>query len=313
MLLLDTDPGIDDALALLVALAAPGLELAGVTTVYGNHTVAQTTQNALRVLAAVGAGPVPVVAGAAAPLARPYPGPRRHIHGDDGLGDAGVRVPPPPGAALDWSGGAAGFIADTALAHPGRVTLVAVGPLTNLALALRRAPHLAAAVPRVVVMGGAVFCPGNATPVAEANTFHDPEAAREVFAAGWPVTLVGLDVTLQVTLDAAEVRGLAEAPGAAARLAGAIAPVYLAYYQARYGQNAIPLHDPSAIACALNPAWFETRRVPVYVETEGRCAGQTVPDPRGLWQPLPEVDVCVGVDAAAVRRVVMDGLTSQNA
>lgn len=294
-LIFDTDPGIDDAMALLLILASPELDLLGVTTVFGNNGVNQTTQNALHILNAVGRTEVPVVAGAGTPLARTYAPNDGRVHGADGLGN--IHLPPPDRAATPWPGDAAGFIIDTVMARPGEVTLMAVGALTNLALAVQREPRLAENVRRVIIMGGAVFTRGNITPVAEANIFHDPEAARVVFAARWPVVLVGLDVTMRSTLTEADLEELAAAGRPATDFVARIAPVYLAAYQS-FGFDSIPLHDPSAVAYALDPALFETRRVPLYVECEGRCAGQTVADLYGGWAPLPEVEVCTGVDSA---------------
>jgi uridine nucleosidase len=296
-LLFDTDPGVDDAMALLLALASPEITLLGVTTVFGNHEVAQTTRNALRVLEIVGRADVPVLAGAAGPLVRPR---REHvtfIHGVDGLGgdvpDTVERTP------ATWPGGAAGFIVDTARAHPGEVTLVAVGPLTNLALALLLEPRLPRLVRQVIVMGGAVMVPGNASPVAEANLISDPEAAARVMGAGWPVVLVGLDVTLQTLMSAGYLRDLTGAGTPAAAFIGRIVPIYFDFYTGRVGLPGLPTHDPSAVAYALDPSLFQVERVRLHVETEGRCAGQTVAARRPHhWPDLPEVDVCLGVDSA---------------
>jgi inosine-uridine nucleoside N-ribohydrolase len=293
-IIFDTDPGVDDAMALLLALSSPELEVVGVTTVFGNGTVAQTTRNAQHVLEVAGRADIPVVAGAGQPLSRP----RHHktsVHGEDGLGNIGLA--PAAGAPTAWPGGAAGYIADTILAHPGEVTLVAVAPLTNLAQAVQNAPAIARAARRVIVMGGAVFSRGNATPVAEANIHNDPEAARVVFGAGWPVTLVGLDVTMRTVMSDAYLDTLLRAGGPATDFLARILPVYRGAYQIRSALNGIPTHDPSAMALAIDPTLFSTQRVPLYVETEGRCAGQTVADLHRQWGPLPEVEVCVGVDS----------------
>jgi purine nucleosidase len=303
--ILDTDPGIDDSMALLLALASPELELLAVTTVYGNHLVEQTTRNALCLLEAAGRLDIPVAAGAAAPLARPYRGPRGVVHGEDGLGNAGWASAGQPLAAPET---AASLIARLVLEQPGEVTLLAVGPLTNLALALRLEPRLAPAVRQVIVMGGAFFRPGNATPVAEANIFNDPDAAAHVLAAPWPVTMVGLDVTMQTVMDQEFLDLFARASGAPAALIHRMMPVYMRWYRQRFDMDNIPTHDPSAIAYAIDPNMFQTRRVPVHVETEGRCAGQTVPDPRRLWPGLAEVDVCVGVDSPRVLKLIRERL-----
>lgn len=282
-------------MALLLALASPELDVLGVTTVFGNSTVEQTTRNAQHVLEVGGRPDVPVVAGAAQPLERPRR-PKSSVHGDDGLGNIGL--PPAERPPTRWQGGAAGFIADTILAHPGEVSLVAVAPLTNVARAVRDAPAIAGAVRRVIVMGGAVFRPGNVSPVAEANIHNDPEAARIVFGAGWRVTLVGLDVTMRTVMTDAYLDDLARAGRPATDFLARILPVYRRSYQARYAMNGIPTHDPSAMAAAIDPTLFRVQRLPLYVEVEGRCAGQTVPDPYRQWAPLPEIDVCVDVDSA---------------
>jgi inosine-uridine nucleoside N-ribohydrolase len=305
-MIFDTDPGVDDAMALLLARASPEVDLLGVTTVFGNNDVSQTTRNALRVLEASGrVEAVPVVAGAGAPLVRPKRAHVSFIHGVDGLGgetpDVEERRPTP------WPGGAAGFIVDTVRAHPGEVTLVAVGPLTNLALALALEPRLPSLVKRVVIMGGAVDVPGNATPVGEANIVSDPEAAARVLGAGWqqPVVMVGLDVTLKTQMSAEYLRELAATGTPAAAFVGRITPVYYRFYTEMVGLPGMPNHDPSALAYVLDPSLFRTERVRLHVETLGRCAGQTVPDRRrrNPWADLPEVEVCLGVDSVRLLRL----------
>jgi inosine-uridine nucleoside N-ribohydrolase len=173
-ILFDTDPGVDDAMALLFALRSPELEVVGVTTVYGNAQVEQTTLNALRVLEVAGRTDIPVASGAARPLVRAYRGKRSHIHGEDALGN--TFLPPPSTRPLDIA--AAEFIVRTALAQPGELTLVAVGPLTNLALAARLEPRVVSAVRQVIVMGGAAFVPGRVSPVPDVNVDNDPEVER---------------------------------------------------------------------------------------------------------------------------------------
>ena len=298
-MLFDTDPGVDDALALLLALASPEIELLGVTTVFGNIEVRQTTRNALRVLEAVGRTGVPVVAGADTPLVRPIRPHVSFIHGVDGLG--GETPDTVDRQSTPWPGGAAGFIVDTVRAQPGEVTLVAVGRLTNLALALMLEPQLPSLVKQVIVMGGAVDVPGNASPVAEANIIGDPEAAARVMGAGWltPVTLVGLDVTLKTLMSAEFLRDLTATGTPMANLIGRMVPVYYRFYTEMVGLSGLPTHDPSAIALALDSSLFTVERVRLHIETESLCAGQTVADRRrrNQWPGLPEVDVCVGVDS----------------
>jgi uridine nucleosidase len=295
-IIFDTDPGVDDSMALLFGLASPELEVVGVTTVFGNVEVEQTTRNALYVLEVGGRLDIPVVAGAAKALQKPMLERKFYIHGRDGLG--GVALEDYPRPATAWEGGAAGYIADTVLAQPGEITLVAVGPLTNLALAVQRQPALAGAVKQVIIMGGAVYCRGNASPVAEANIWNDPHAASIVFGAGWPVVLVGLDVTMRTIMSSHYLEELAKARRPATNFISQIVPAYQDGYRRRQTLDGIPTHDPAAMAYAIDPSLFHTQRVPLYVELEGRCAGQTVADIYGHWAPQPAIDVCVDVDAS---------------
>ena len=197
----DTDPGVDDAMALFFLLCSPELQLDAVTTVFCNVDTEQTTRNALILLDVAGRPDVPVARGADRPLLRERRTGGSRVHGDNGLG--GAALSPPSREA--WRRRAAELIVERVLDAPGDVTLIAVGPLTNLALAVRLEPTIADAVREVVVMGGAVTVPGNTTPLAEANVANDPEAARIVFHAGWPLTLVSLDVTLRVIRTPEEV------------------------------------------------------------------------------------------------------------
>jgi purine nucleosidase len=190
-IILDCDPGIDDALAIAFAVGSPDLDLRGITTVAGNVALDLTTSNAQRVCEFIGAAGIPVTPGSPAPLLRP-PLDARHVHGDTGLG--GAKLPPPE--ARPSGGHAIDFLIETIGAAPGEITLVATGPLTNIALAVHRAPHLVTQVRDFVIMGGSAGR-GNTTPAAEFNMAADPEAAAIVFRAGWTVTMVGLDVTLQ--------------------------------------------------------------------------------------------------------------------
>lgn len=291
-ILLDTDPGIDDAMALLMLARDARAELVGISTVFGNAPVEVTTANALALCHRFGID-VPVARGAARPLARePRDFPRR-IHGHDGLGDAHARprhdrVP----AALP----AARFIADMARRHGGELTLVAVGPLTNLAQALALDPELPRRVQRVVLMGGAFGTrghAGNATPLAEANIYCDPHAAAVVFAADWPLTVVGLDVTHQVLMDTAYLDALGDAGGAEGRFLRDITRPYERFYRQCTG-GGIYAHDASAVACALDASRFELRQGALQVVTDGPALGQT------LFAGPGAPRACVAVDAAGV-------------
>src|SRR3989442_14843910 len=204
--IIDTDPGIDDTMAIMLALASPELRVEGLTTVRGNVGVEQCARTALTILEIAGHADIPVAVGADKPLSRPYHGHGSTVHGQDGLGETGLSGarPVPDRRAVD-------FLISRITASPGELTLIALGPLTNLALAVSVDPRLPRRVREVIVMGGAVATRGNATPVAEANINNDPEAARIVFHAGWPVTLVGLDVTHKVTMTPAYLQRLAAA------------------------------------------------------------------------------------------------------
>jgi len=272
--ILDCDPGIDDALAIAFACAHPGLDLAGLTTVSGNVDLAKVTRNALSVLELAGCPDLPVVAGSGQPLLRP-PLDARGVHGESGLGAAQL----PTARAAAASGHAVDFLIDTIGAAPGEITLVATGPLTNIALALRREPRLAGWVRDFVIMGGSAGR-GNVTPAAEFNIAVDPEAAAIVFGAGWRVTMAGLDVTLQAraTPDIQDrMRGLGRLG------ASLLLPGLLGYRgepdQGDAAAGGPPVHDVCAVALVAAPGLFSCVPARVEVETAGRwTAGMTVTD-----------------------------------
>jgi purine nucleosidase len=274
-IIIDCDPGIDDALALAFAHGHPELELGGITTVAGNVGLDQTTANALRVRDFVGMRDVPVTAGCAVPLQRPALH-AREVHGDSGLGAASL----PASSSAPARGHAVDFLANAIGAEPGQVTLIAIGPLTNIALALRRHPQIVSQVRDFVIMGGSAGR-GNVTPAAEFNIAADPEAAAIVFAAGWTVTMVGLDVTLQAratTAVRARMRGLG-------RLADdLLLPTLAGYTGAGHGPgpehaDGPPVHDVCAVARVAAPGLITCAPARVEVETAGRwTSGMTVTD-----------------------------------
>ena len=293
---LDCDTGVDDALALL-DLAGRGGTLLGVGSVHGNTTADQAARNTLQVLDVAGLGEVPVCVGAGRPLAEPLRV-AAVVHGHDGLGgQAGATS----GRVLA-GGSAAQQLVGLARRHPAGFTLVATGPLTNLALALLLEPELPRLVPHVVVMGGAARMPGNITATAEANIQHDPEAAAQVFAAGWRVTLVTLDTTMRTLLSEEQLERLRTAGSPQARFAWSIMQFYLDRYATWLPYRTCPLHDPAAMAIALEPDLATYRRVPVQVELAGGYTrGMTVCDLRvdgsGRHDPAwPEVDLVDGFD-----------------
>jgi purine nucleosidase len=293
--ILDCDPGIDDAFAIAFACGQPGLDLAGVTTVAGNVGLERTTANALSVLEFVGHPEVPVAAGSPAPLMRPsYDS--RHVHGESGLGEA--RLPAPRGRATDVH--AVDFLIEQISAAPGAVTLVAIGPLTNIALAVRHYPPLVREVADLVIMGGSA-ARGNITPAAEFNIWCDPEAAAIVFGAGWRVTMTGLDVTLQARATA-PVQDRMRALG---RLGGDLLLPGLGGYRSTSGDGQ-PVHDVCAMALVAAPGLFGCEPARVEVETVGRwTSGMTVTDFRA-----PATDhnalVAMSIDVAGFWDLVLD-------
>lgn len=309
-IVLDTDPGIDDAMAIAVALASPEIEVLALTTVFGNHELDVTTGNARRILDHLGRDDVPVARGAAGPVAGSAHPPATFVHGHDGLGDCGY---PPPSRPAEPGRTAAELIVDLARSRPGEITLVAIGPLTNLALARRIDPQIEDLVAGVVLMGGAVTVPGNVTPAAEANIWNDPTAADEVLGGRWPITLIGLDVTHQVHADRAWLSEVATVPTPAARLVADTAPTYVEFHRATDGVDGIHCHDAAAVVQLLRPDLFATRAMAVRVVTDGFAAGATVGTDRPVpadpsWAGRPTVDVAVGVDAPAVLGFVRERL-----
>jgi len=283
--LLDCDPGHDDAIAMLLALGSDELYVRGITTVAGNQTLEKTTANAIRVLELAGRAEIPVAAGAGRPLVR-EPRIAAEVHGETGLD--GPDLPPPeaepsPQHAVD-------FLAE----RIEGATLVATGPLTNVALLLARHPE---AVPeRIVLMGGAI-AEGNVTPAAEFNIWADPEAAHRVFTSGLDVTMVGLDVTHQALVTSAH----AEQLGQSGRIGTVVAELlefYGGFHRTVYGWNGSPIHDAVAVAHVIDPTLLELEHVNVRVDCQSElCRGRTVAD---IWRRTglePNANVAVGIDA----------------
>lgn len=301
----DTDPGIDDAMALLYLGKLPEIALLGITTVVGNADIATTTRNALFLRQQFGLT-APVIRGAGETLdgvSKPEP---VIVHGHNGLGD--IAIP-----AVDETGLMAGtahqFIIDTVRAHPGEVTIIAVGRMTNLALALRQDPAIAGLVKQVIIMGGAFGYEGrsgNITPAAEANIHGDPVAADEMFAASWPIVVVGLDVTHDIILDEDYLEALAADAGANGEMLAQMSAHYARFYKDVMGLAGVVGHDLLAVTYLLHPEWFKTRSGPILVLRDGIAAGQTIQMPGArkgghpAWAGRPEHLICIAVDADAV-------------
>jgi purine nucleosidase/pyrimidine-specific ribonucleoside hydrolase len=281
-ILLDCDPGHDDAIALLLALGSDELELRGVTTVAGNQTLEKTTANAIRVLELAGRAEIPVAAGAGRPLVR-EPRVAADVHGETGLD--GPDLPPPqadpsPQHAVD-------FLAE----RIEGATLVATGPLTNVALLLARYPE--AKPERIVLMGGAI-AEGNVTPAAEFNIWADPEAAQRVFTSGLDITMVGLDVTHKALVNPDQLRGA----GRIGEVVAELLEFYGGFHRSVYGWDGSPIHDAVAVAHVIDPELLDLERLNVRIDTESElCRGRTVVD---VWHRTglePTANVAVRIDS----------------
>jgi inosine-uridine nucleoside N-ribohydrolase len=298
-IVLDCDPGHDDAIALLLAVASPEVELVGVTTVSGNQTLDKTTANAIRVLELVGKGDVPVAAGAERPLVREqYVA--AYVHGESGLD--GPELPPPardpvPQHAVD-------FLAERIRERDGKLTLVPTGPLTNVALLL--ALHPDARPERIVFMGGA-YGEGNVSPAAEFNIWADPEAARRVFESGIDTTMVGLDVTHEALITDEHTERL-RAAGRVGTVVAELMDFYSAFHKQRYPElGGSPMHDPVALAHVLRDDLLRTRHVGVEVDCSwGAGRGRTNVDLRGRMGWEPNAHVAYDVDADAFAELLIE-------
>jgi inosine-uridine nucleoside N-ribohydrolase len=299
--ILDCDPGHDDAIALLLALASPEIELLGVTTTYGNQTLEKTTANALRVLELAARADVPVAAGAERPLTREL-AVAAHVHGESGL-DGPVL---PPAREKPSSADAVAFVADRIRASGRPITLVPTGPLTNVARYLDT--HGAEGIERIVLMGGSI-AEGNFTPAAEFNVWCDPEAAQRVFSSGLDVTMIGLDVTHKAVLGPALEERLREA----GRIGTFVAELntFFSRYHRAYGWDGAPVHDAVAVAHVIRPGLVETQHRNVEVELESElCRGRTVVD---LWNRTvrpPNAHVGVDLDRDAFFDLLVERIAS---
>ncbi|NRD72961.1 nucleoside hydrolase [Shewanella sp. VB17] len=274
-IILDTDPGIDDVMAILFAESHPEIELKAITTVFGNVTIENATRNALYLKQKYQLK-ADVAQGESKPLVRRPAGPTVVVHGESGFGD--VEVPVDVRGEID-DRPAFQYIIDAVKAEPNEITLVAIGPLTNLALALQAEPEIVNLVKQVVIMGGAFGVNdhrGNVTPYAEANVHDDPHAADSVFSASWPVVIIGLDVTEQSFFTVDYLDKLRDDAGEMGQFIWDVSRFYLRFYKQKVGIDACHVHDPSAIAYVIKPDLFTLREGPVRVVTEGPAEGMTI-------------------------------------
>jgi pyrimidine-specific ribonucleoside hydrolase len=289
-IVIDCDPGHDDAIAILLALASPEVELRGITTVAGNQTLEKTTRNALKILELAGRTDIPVAAGADAPLERTLRV-AANVHGESGLD--GPDLPEPTTTPVE---GHAADVLDRWL-EPG-VVLVPTGPLTNVALLLERHPEVKQRLERIVWMGGAI-AEGNVTPAAEFNAFVDPEAAAVVFGSGVPVTMIGLDITHMALFTRAHADRL-RGTGRAGRVVAELSDFFQRFHESRYGFDGSPIHDALAVADVIDPSLVTRLECNVEIETASQyCDGRTVVD-RWLVTDRPK-NAGVGIDVDAER------------
>ena len=311
--IIDTDPGVDDCAAILLALASPELQVEALTVSYGNGSMARCAENARRILEVSGRDDIPVYPGAEGPLLRPpTAGWASHIHGGDALGEVTGSVRAVASGETGPAHRAAVEIAARALAAPGEIAVLALGRMTNVALALRLAPEIASALAGVVVMGGAVRVPGNVSPVATANIHEDPEAAAILYDSGVPIIQVGLDVCDRCGFSDEQFERLRACSAPALQLLVSAS----AYTQAAYRRlgrlangEAVRYNDVPAVAAAIDPTLMTTRRLPVAVDTGSELTrGQTVADWYGMTGREANVDVCLEVDAERLTEMVVERL-----
>ena len=307
-IIIDTDPGVDDSLAIFVALNSPELEVLGLTTIFGNAVTTTCTENALRLLEIAERTDIPVAEGAHIPLNGNFRGAATFVHGDNGQGNAELPLPTTKSLEID----AVAFLKETIETHPNEITLVPVGPLTNIANLLTQHPGVDKKIKEIVLMGGNAQSPGNATPTAEANILNDPEAADIVFSAQCEITMVGLDVTNNVFMSEEQVNTLGSFNNAKSKHINKINPFYFSFLKNFFEENGMPIHDSSAVTYLVHPEYFETIQHPIKVETLGISRGKTwmgmgiSDNEEGLgerlkpWENRTKAKICINVDSEKV-------------
>ncbi|KAJ0262150.1 Uridine nucleosidase 1 [Hirschfeldia incana] len=302
-LIIDTDPGIDDSMAIMMAFQTPELEILGLTSVFGNVSTQDATRNALLLCEIAGFPDVPVAEGSSEPLKGGIPRVADFVHGKNGLGD--VSVPLPSRTKCEKS--AAEFLVEKVTEYPGEVTILALGPLTNLAIAIKRDSSFASKVKKIVILGGAFFALGNVNPAAEANIYGDPEAADVVFTCGADITVVGINITTQLQLTDDDLLALRDSKGKHAKLLSDMCKFYRDWHVKSDGVYGVYLHDPVSFVAVVRPDLFTYKKGVVRVETQGICVGHTLMD-QGLkrwngsnpWVGYSPVSVAWTVDVDGV-------------
>lgn len=308
-IIIDTDPGIDDAMAIFFAFQSPDLEVLGLTSVFGNVPVKMAAQNALT-LCEIAKKDIPVCEGMKLPWIGPESSYAHFVHGDDGFGNIGHPV---SNKQLDPRSSAQ-FIIDAAKQFPGEVTLVAIGPLTNVAMVLKMEPEITKLLKGIVIMGGAAQVPGNVTPVAEANIWNDPHAADIVFSADWPLVMIGLDVTYAVSYNTDYMTKLAEANPILGGFVQKAAKFYAKFYSEVFqnsDEEVCYFHDAMALAYVIDPTLFEMKDGRFKVATDPLCFGQTTFAPLDKmmapeWDAAPLMHAALGVDTDRLKKLFMD-------
>ncbi|KAG7653196.1 Ribonucleoside hydrolase-like [Arabidopsis suecica] len=311
-IIIDTDPGIDDAMAIFVALNSPEVDVIGLTTIFGNVYTTLATRNALHLLEVAGRTDIPVAEG----THKTFLNDTKlriadFVHGKDGLGNQ--NFPPPKGKPIEKSGPE--FLVEQAKLYPGEITVVALGPLTNIALAIQLDPDFSKNVGQIVLLGGAFAVNGNVNPASEANIFGDPDAADIVFTCGADIIAVGINVTHQVIMTANDKDRLASSNGKFAQYLCKVLDVYYDYHLTAYEIKGVYLHDPATILAAFLPSLFTYTEGVARVQTSGITRGLTLlyNNPKKFeeeneWSDKPSVKVAVTVDAPAVVKLIMDRL-----
>ena len=296
-MIIDVDPGIDDAMAIFYAVRRPGIKLEALTTTFGNTDIATATVNALRVLELLGRPDIPVARGVARSFIHPYVRRADHVHGTNAIGD--VELPEPK--IRPTGEHASDLIIRMAKENPGAITLCPVGPVTNVALAMVKAPETAKLLHKIVIMGSTIFhpgIPGPAAPMVDANFANDPEAAHIVLRSGADITLVGMDVTMTTLLTPKMIDEVAREGDEAAKTLMRMTEFYVNAYKSMHpGIAGCGLHDPLAVAVAEDPSLARTERMFVDVELHGELTrGQTIADRRVTAVPLHNAEVCMDID-----------------